>query len=352
MAVAACWMMKRSTMNKQREQAERILAYKTEKRSHSPVDLLREALDKAERRVVSLDGTNIEEFLVSLDQIEQRFEVLNAGAADIRSEEGRWQSLLARLSSKPEPIAAAAAKAGGMATLRTQHPPAESFWWQLDAEVARRRMKMLKRIGLNVFGLVALIVFVLWGVDYFFPPNPNTILLVNTTNDVEQLVTEQKWDAALQRVQATRKTLPDEPELLVWEGVLYEQLGDAKHAQASLTHAQQLTKDQPVGFWLLVGNKRFQAGNVNGATDAANQALKIAPEEPQATLLLAAIAEARGDRPKAIELFTKTADFARKANNAQLEVIAKMRMGTLMQQVNPFASSETTPTTTITPTTK
>jgi len=338
-------------MNKQREQSERILAYKTEKRSHSPVDLLREALDKADRRVVSLDATNVEEFLVALDQIEQQFEALNEGDADVRSEEGRWQSLLARISSKPEPIVAAAAKAGGMAKLRAQHPPAESFWWQLDAEVARRRMKMIRRISLNVLGLVALVVFVLWGVDYFFPPNPNTILLVNTTNDVEQLVTEQKWDAALKRVQETRKTLPDDPELLVWEGVLYEQLGDAQHAQTSFAQAQQLTKDQPVGFWLLVGNKRFQSGNLKGAEDAANQALKIAPEEPQATLLLAGLAEARGQNPKAIELFSKTADLARKANNAQLEVIAKMRMGTLMQQVNPFASSETpTITTTITPT--
>jgi hypothetical protein len=58
------------------------------------------------------------------------------------------------------------------------------------------------------------------------------------------------------------------------------------------------------------------------------------------------VAEARGDNAKAIDLFNKTADLARQVNNPQLEVIAKMRMGTLMQQVNPFQSSET-PTTTV-----
>src|SRR5690349_24216633 len=104
---------KRSMMSKQREQIERMLAYKTEKRSLSPVDQLRDALDKAERRVVSPDAANIEEFLVALDQIEQQFTNLKANDADLRSEEGRWESLLARLSSKPGPIAAAAAQAGG-----------------------------------------------------------------------------------------------------------------------------------------------------------------------------------------------------------------------------------------------
>ena len=60
-------------MTKQMEQSERMLAYKTEKRSHSPVDVLRDALDKAERQVVSLDALTIEDFLTSLDQIEQMF---------------------------------------------------------------------------------------------------------------------------------------------------------------------------------------------------------------------------------------------------------------------------------------
>ena len=338
-------------MSKQREQIERMLAYKTEKRSLSPVDQLRDALDRAERRIVSLDAANIEEFLVSLDQIEQQFTDLKANDADLRSEEGRWESLLARLSSKPGPIASAAAQAGGMAKLRTQHPPAESFWWHLDKEVTQRRRKAITRSALTIGSIVAAVLLVLWGVDYFFPPNPNTVLLVNTTSDVDQLVMEQKWSAALQRVQTTLKTLPNEPELLIWEAVLYEQLGNAPHAKASLAQAQVAAKDQPVGFWTLVGNKRLQVGNLNGAEQAAQEALKLAPEDAQATLLLASVYESRGNNPKAIQLFSQAADFARKANNAQLEVIAKMRMGTLMQQANPFSSSETpTTTTTITPT--
>lgn len=340
------------SLHKPLGQAERALAYKTEKRSHSPVDTVRDALDRAERQVVSPDAANIENFLVALDSIEQQLTTLTATQADVRPEQGRWDSLVARIATKPEPIVAAAAKAGGLAKLRAQHPPAESFWWHLDAEVTRRRVRAVRRFILTTVAIIAAVAFLLWGVDYLFPPNPNTILLVNATSDVEQLVAEQKWAEALKRIQTARTALPHEPELLVWEGVLYEQLKDAGHAKASLDQAQALVKDQPAGFWLLVGNKRFQVGNLTGAEDAANQALKISPEEPQGTLLLASVAEGRGDNPHAIALFNQTAEMARKVNNPQLEVIAKMRMGTLMQQVNPFASSPVTPTNTLsTPTT-
>ncbi|CAN5692597.1 hypothetical protein BH10CHL1_BH10CHL1_03570 [soil metagenome] len=335
-------------ISKTNGQADRALAYKTEKRSHSPVDVVRDALDKAERQVVSPDANNIEEFLTALDSIEEQLTTLTATQADVRPEQGRWDSLVARIATKPEPIAAAAAKAGGLTKLRAQHPPAESFWWHVDAEIRRRRVRAVRRFLITTVAIIAGVVFLLWGVDYLFPPNPNTILLVNATSDVEQLVAEQKWAEALKRIQTARTALPNEPELLVWEGVLYEQLKDPIHAKASLDQAQVLVKDQPAGFWILVGNKRFQVGNLTGAEEAANLALKISPEEPQGTLLLAGVAEARGDNPKAISLFSQTADLARKVDNPQLEVIAKMRMGTLMQQVNPFDSGPVTPTNTLT----
>src|SRR5687767_15608228 len=98
---------------------------------------LRDALDKAERQIVNLDATTIEEFLTLLDRIEQMFDAFAQNKTDVRSEEGRWESLLNRINSNPAPLAAAAAKAGGMASLRARHPPAESFWWHLDTEVAR-----------------------------------------------------------------------------------------------------------------------------------------------------------------------------------------------------------------------
>src|SRR3712207_3413276 len=107
------------------------MAHAIESRANSPMNELRDALDKAERQVVNLDGANIVDFLLLLDRIEQLFETF-APTNDLRSEESRWESLLNRLSSKPGPVVAAAGKAGGLAALRTQQGPSENFWWHLD----------------------------------------------------------------------------------------------------------------------------------------------------------------------------------------------------------------------------
>jgi tetratricopeptide (TPR) repeat protein len=134
---------------------------------------------------------------------------------------------------------------------------------------------------------------------------------------------------------------------VIWEGVLHEQLGETDQAQASLAHAQELMADQPAMYWITLGNDRLQAGNLDGAEAAGNQALVLKPDDAQATFLLGGVAEARGDNAKAIELFDKTFQLAQK-DNPQLAVIARVRMGQLMQQVSPFGptSPVTTPATT------
>ena len=74
----------------------------------------------------------------------------------------------------------------------------------------------------------------------------------------------------------------------------------------------------------------MQSGDLEGAEAAADHALEISPSEAQAFFLLAGIAEARGDFLTAIDLFNKTFDLA-EADNPQLAVIAKVRMGQLLQ---------------------
>jgi tetratricopeptide (TPR) repeat protein len=324
------------------------MAHAIESRATSPANTLRDALDKAERQVVQLDPANIEDFLVLLDQIEEMFHGLAENRADVRPEEGRWESLLNRLSTNPGPLVNAAARAGGLAQLREKHPPAESFWWRLDAELARRRTRSIRRALIATGSVVAITAFVLWALNFFFPPDPKAVLLSNANSDIGQLVLEQKWEEALLVVEQAQQTLPDDPELLVWEGVLSEQAGDQARAQASFGLAQEILAETPANFWLLVGNRRLEVGNLDGAQQAGEEALALDPENPQATFLLGGVAELRGDNATAIEMFNRTFDQA-EADNPQLAVIARVRMGNLLQRVDPFSQSPLTMTQTITP---
>ena len=89
------------------------MAYSVESKSNNPANALRDALERAERLSVQLSPGNVEDFLLLLDQIDQYFETIDNGDIDLRPEEVRWQSLLNRLNSKPQPLTTAAARAGG-----------------------------------------------------------------------------------------------------------------------------------------------------------------------------------------------------------------------------------------------
>lgn len=303
-----------------------------ESRATSSVNTLRAALEQAERQVTRLDGSNIKAFLVLLDGIEQMFGDLGSDQSALRAEQGRWEGLRSRIDANPQLLVNAAARAGGLAKLRAQHPPATGAWWHLDTMVAQRRTQTLKRAGITIVAVVVVGALALWAINATTPGagSPSTV-----SAQIEALVTAQNLPAALAAVEKARQTAPDDAELLVWDGVLAEQLGDTARAKTSLAQAQQKFVGQPAAFWILVGNHHQQVGNLPAAEAAGQQALTLAPQDADATFLLGSVAEARGDSVQAAQFFSQTIALAGDAN-PQLGVIAKMRMGYLTQQVQPL----------------
>src|SRR5690606_22352743 len=241
------------------------------------------------------------------------------------------------------------AAAGGLSKLRQENPPAESFWWHLDEIVARRRRETIRRGLITLVTGAVIIVGLLWAINTFFPPDPTAVAMVETTNTIDQLVSEQRWEEALQVIRAAREQMPDQPQLIVWEAVMLEQLGDRAAAAEALAQAQAALSDQPVQFYLYLGNSRLQSGNLNGAEQAALQAQELDPEEAQVYFLLGGIAETRGEISKAVDYFDQVFQLAQESN-PQLAVIARVRMGQLLQNPNAFSSPVATPTGQITPT--
>jgi tetratricopeptide (TPR) repeat protein len=86
-----------------------------------------------------------------------------------------------------------------------------------------------------------------------------------------------------------------------------------------------------IGFLFERGNLLIQAGLPDAAE--ADAAALIAQPDAQAEgyLLLGSVREARGDREGAIAAFQQAADLAAAANKPQLEVIAKTRLGMILQ---------------------
>lgn len=312
------------------------MAHALDSRASSPANDLRDTLDLVERLIVSPNADTIETLLTSLDKISAMFNDLTKTNIDLRSEEVRWEGILRRLQSKPGKIAAAANAVGGFDKLRAQHPPADEEWWRLDQVISERRQQSLFKglQTLTVIALIGLIVYLLLP-----EPNPDAVFVLETEAVLEDAMMAGELDEAQVAAISAAEQLPTSPELWLWATVLSEQVGDDVTAERSLENAMALMPDQPVSVWVDLGNKRLQLQDFDGAEAAANEALAIDDQEPQGYFLLGGVAEMRGEKRLAIDYFEQTFALA-EIDDPQLAVIAKVRMGTLLQSLDPFGGDE------------
>ena len=144
---------------------------------------------------------------------------------------------------------------------------------------------------------------------------------------------EGRWDEALEVIEVAKAQLtqPD-PELLIWEGVIRDKLGQSDRALEALAEAKELVPaGKLVSYWWTVGSVWLSVVDVEKARSAANEAIAFDASDPQGYFLLASVAEVEGNTRCAIDLFDKTFQLAAESN-AQLAVIARVRMGGLLQR--------------------
>lgn len=322
------------------------MAYSIKEKISNPVAQLREDLSEAERLVVQLSGENVESFLQLLDRIDTQRQSLSTDTGlDLRPEQARQEALLGRIEKNPRPVVAAAARTGGMARLRAQNANADGFWWRLDAALAAERRRAARRLTFTIGGIVLFFVVLYYGINTFFPPSPDVLVVNDATNQLPELAAAGLWQEALALIEQSQAQLsaPD-VELLIWEGVVAEKLGMTERAQAALDEARTLVEtDNEDLYWVTLGNTRVMAGDLDGAKVAAEAALALDPQEGQAYFLLGNIAESRGDVLGAVENYERTFEYAAESN-PQLAVIARVRLGTLLQSGAGFLPTDTLPT--------
>lgn len=315
------------------------MAHALDSRANSPANELRDALDQVERLVVNPNPESVETLLKLLDKIAIMFRELGQTGVDLRSEEGRWEGIRRRLDSKATAIVAAANRVGGFARLRAQNPPAEEVWWRLDKVVSERRRRAVVRLGVSTAVIVGVLALVYIAIQTFFPPNPDAIFVLETEAAIEEALNANELAEAQRLALAAARERPSEPELWIWSAALSEQMGDEKQAEEARRMALELLADRPIAFWIELGNKRLLLSDFEGAEEAANEALALDEQSAQGYFLLGGIAEITGNTADAITYFEKTFDLA-EAEDPQLAVIAKVRMGHLLQSVDPFSSQE------------
>ena len=320
------------------------MAYSISQERQGLATSLREDLNQAERLIVQLRRHNVEQFLLLLDQIEDNFIQLEDSGLDLRPEYTRWASLQSKLRSEAGRVVRVAKLAGGIAQLRQDNPPAEGQWWRLDDVVAAARRRMVRRIGMTT-GVIAALLAIVWALlTFVFPPDPNTVVASEALSALQQLAFEGRWEEALSAIEEAKLQLTQpNAELLVWEGVIHDKLGQTERAAEVLAEAKSLVpENRLVSYLWTLGSIRLAVGDLEEARNAGRQAIEFDPTDAQGYFLLAGAAEAEGDTRCAVDLFDKSFELAAD-DNPQLAVIARVRMGQLLQRpanLSPFAAAE------------
>lgn len=320
------------------------MAYSVREERQSLANSLREDLAQAERVIVQVRRDNVAPFLQLLDRIEDRFGQLEASGVDLRPEYTRWTSLHSKLQREAGRVVRAANLAGGLEKLRQNNAPARGAWWHLDTVVAANRRHLIRRWSISVGTIAILLGSVLVLLTYVFPPDPNTVIVSEATSSLQQLAFEARWQEALAVIDEAKAQLTEpDVELLIWEAVIAEKVGQISRAQEALSAAKaRIAAGQQSAYLWTLGSIRLSVGDVEEARAAGDEALALDPNDPQGYFLLASVAELEGDTITAIDLLEKTFELAADGN-PQLAVIARVRMGNLLQSPAgaPFSDTST-----------
>ena len=309
------------------------MAYSVREERQSLATSLRDKLAEAERLILQLRRDNAESFLQLLDSIDECFSQLESSGLDLRPEQARWGSLQSKLRSEAGRVVRVLDSAGGLQQLRKTNFPAHGMWWRLDEVVAANRRDLARRLG-TATGTIAIFLTIVWALFAFvIPVDANTVISSEALTSVRQLTFEERWSDALVIIEEAKfqLTQPD-AELLIWEAVVRDKLGQGEIVRDTLAAAKALVEsDQQMAYWWTLGYAYLEVGDLGKARTIGEDAIHLYPRDPQGYFLLASVMELKGDTGAAIELFEKTFELAIDSN-AQLAVIARIRMGMLLQR--------------------
>lgn len=312
----------------------------------TPADELRDLLGRAERRLANVNSASAEQLLELmgwLDQIVTLIAELEAGGVDLRPERTRLESIEGMLRSKAGRIVRRTGLT--LARRREEVKPDEShWWWWLDRLVLTRTRQRLQR---TLIGLAVAAILILGGYaafNYFFPTNPNVEKAQGLQLTAERMAMEGNWAGAEEQLIQALAYTPDDPMLWTWLGVVREKQGNQAGADEAFAKARSLSQSE-LDYLLVRGQVYIQSSQGDKALAEAEKAVALAPDSAQAHFLLASAYELLGRQFEAIQEFEKTAALAEE-KEPQLVVLARMRMGMLMQTLGVSLPTTDTVTTT------
>jgi len=277
------------------------------------------------------DKAVVLDYLTRMDAAQSLFDELDTkGGPDLTPESLRFTTLQERLQKKAPQLLD---RLDGSSALQAVRPagaaPDRASWWFFDREVARRRAGLAKRIAIIGGAVLILVLIVVILFNTILKPDPATMLRTQKFQAAMELAsTERDYLAALAQIEEALDTLPDDPELLVFKGVLLAELNRSDEAEPLFERVSNLDLE-PEFLPLARGQILLQLGRADAALEAGQQAVALNPDSAEAWFLTGRAHTVLEQIDLAYEALSKAADLAFEQGNDTLYAIIKINLGYL-----------------------
>ncbi len=323
------------------------MAHSIAAESLTPADELRVRLAESEKQVVNLahTGARALDLLLNLDRLAELWPQLEAQGVDLRPELGRWETLQATVRRNAPALLGELRAVGGLPAARAaRHPGSEaSWWWYLAEETRGKAQRHWLRTGLIVAGVALVGVALVLALRTFFPVDPAIEMAQARQTAGETKIKEQgDFAGALADFASAASYRPGEVDNWIRLGCVQQKLGDAD-AEASFAKARSLLGSD-VELRLLRATVFTDFGLLDEAQVDLDAVLAVEPDNPLAYYYLATLLEARQQYQEAMSALIRSSELAEQAKISELAVMARYRLGILMQRAPINAMLSITPT--------
>lgn len=294
-----------------------------------PADEVREilsGLEECQVKVKTLNSAQALNLLRDLDQINLLFKQLESTGLDLLPEQSRLTTVQAQLKKQAGSLLKALGGAATLAQDRPVPPPStEQWWWYVDELVVAQRKQLGQRIIVGLVIVLALIGGVVLLFQTVLAPSPEAVARMEAQNGATAALEQGKPEDALAFLETGLAKVPHDPDLLLYQGVIQELLGDEAAAGQSFGQAQA-SLNNPFRFYLARSQLELRVGRLAEAEADARAALKLDPNAANAWLLLGQTLEAQQKRDEAISAYQKASDLANASGEAEIYVTARMAL--------------------------